>query len=76
MGMATNFEVRLLLVLWDLGGLNVPQGKLCDRFSGKGSQLKKAYKIFILWRSRAFNSFLTLILQSSYVHLSVQLNAI
>lgn len=33
--MATNFEVRLLLALWDLGGAAVRKGDLNGRFSGK-----------------------------------------
>jgi hypothetical protein len=33
--MATNFEVRLLLALWDLGGASVRKGDLNGRFSGK-----------------------------------------
>jgi hypothetical protein len=35
MRMATNFETRFLLVLWDLGGASVLKGKVNDRFSGK-----------------------------------------
>jgi hypothetical protein len=33
--MATNFEVRFLLALWDLGGAAVRKGDLNGRFSGK-----------------------------------------
>lgn len=40
--MATNFEVRLLLVLWDLGGLNVRKGDLNGRFSGKAKEANEA----------------------------------
>lgn len=40
--MATNFEVRLLLVLWDLGGNSVRKGEVNNRFSGKGSQANAA----------------------------------
>jgi hypothetical protein len=41
--MATNFEVRVLLVLWDLGGTSVRKGKLNGRFSGKTADTKSAY---------------------------------
>lgn len=36
--MATNFEIRLLLVLWDLGGSSVRKGDLNSRFSGKSKE--------------------------------------
>jgi hypothetical protein len=38
--MATNFEVRLLLALWDLGGVSVRKGDLNARFSGKVPEAK------------------------------------
>jgi hypothetical protein len=41
--MATNFEVRVLLVLWDLGGTSVRKGELNSRFSGKAADMKVAY---------------------------------
>jgi hypothetical protein len=41
--MATNFEVRVLLVLWDLGGNSVRKGELNSRFSGKAAHTKEAY---------------------------------
>jgi hypothetical protein len=41
--MATNFEVRVLLVLWDLGGTSVRKGELNSRFSGKAAHTKEAY---------------------------------
>jgi hypothetical protein len=37
--MATNFEVRFLLVLWDLGGTSVRKGELNSRFSGKAADV-------------------------------------
>lgn len=40
--MATNFEVRFLLALWDLGGVAVRKGDLNGRFSGKVSEAKVA----------------------------------
>jgi hypothetical protein len=40
--MATNFEVRLLLVLWDLGGASVRKGELNSRFSGKAADVNTA----------------------------------
>jgi hypothetical protein len=40
--MATNFEVRLLLVLWDLGGAAVRKGDLNGRFSGKTQEANEA----------------------------------
>ena len=33
--MVTNFEVRLLLALWDLGGVDIRKGLVNSRFSGK-----------------------------------------
>ena len=42
MSMATNFEVRLLLVLWDLGGAAVRKGDLNGRFSGKTQEANEA----------------------------------
>jgi hypothetical protein len=41
--MATNFEVRVLLVLWDLGATSVRKGELNSRFSGKAAYTKEAY---------------------------------
>jgi hypothetical protein len=41
--MATKFEVRVLLVLWDLGGTSVRKGELNSRLSGKTSDTKEAY---------------------------------
>jgi hypothetical protein len=41
--MSTNFEVRVLLVLWDLGGTSVRKGELNSRFSGKAAHTKAAY---------------------------------
>jgi hypothetical protein len=41
--MATKFEVRVLLVLWDLGGTSVRKGELNSRFSGKAAHTKEAY---------------------------------
>lgn len=40
--MATNFEVRLLLVLWDLGGAAVRKRDLNGRFSGRVPAAKAA----------------------------------
>ena len=40
--MATNFEVRLLLVLWDLGGAAVRKGAVNGRFSGKTQEANEA----------------------------------
>ncbi len=40
--MLTNFEVRLLLVLWDLDGLQVRKGDLNGRFSGKVKEANEA----------------------------------
>jgi hypothetical protein len=40
--MATNFEVRLLLVLWDLGGAQVRKGDLNGRFSGRTAEAKES----------------------------------
>jgi hypothetical protein len=40
--MATNFEVRVLLVMWDLGGTSVRKGELNSRFSGKTTDTKAA----------------------------------
>jgi hypothetical protein len=45
--MATNFEVRVLLVLWDLGGTSVRKGELNSRFSGKAAHTKEAYSSLI-----------------------------
>ena len=42
MSMATNFEVRLLLVLCDLGGAAVRKGDLNGRFSGKTQEANEA----------------------------------
>ncbi len=33
--MVTNFEVRFLLTLWDLGGVDIRKGSINSRFSGK-----------------------------------------
>ena len=41
--MATNFEVRLLLVLWDLDGTSVRKSELNSRFSGKRAEANAAY---------------------------------
>ncbi len=41
--MTTNFEVRVLLVLWDLGGTSVRKGVLNSRFSGKAADTNAAY---------------------------------
>jgi hypothetical protein len=41
--MATNLQVRVLLVLWDLGGTSVRKGELNSRFSGKTADTKAAY---------------------------------
>jgi hypothetical protein len=40
--MAENFEVRLLLTLWDLGGTDVRKGSLNSRFSGKTAEANTA----------------------------------
>jgi hypothetical protein len=40
--MATNLEVRLLLVLWELGGVEVLKGKLNERFSGRRTEAEAA----------------------------------
>jgi hypothetical protein len=40
--MATNFEVRLLLVLWDLGGAQVKKGDLNGRFSGRTAEARES----------------------------------
>jgi hypothetical protein len=40
--MATNFEVRVLLALWDLGGVEVSQSKLNQCFSGRTADVKRA----------------------------------
>ena len=40
--MAKNFEVRLLLVLWDLGGAAVRKGDLNGRFSGRTQEANEA----------------------------------
>lgn len=40
--MATNVEVRLLLVLWELGGVEVLKGKLNERFGDKRKEAETA----------------------------------
>jgi hypothetical protein len=40
--MATNFEIRLLLVLWDLGGEEVRKGELNGRFSGRTAEARES----------------------------------
>ena len=40
--MATNFEVRFLLVLWELGGVSIGKGKVNERFSGKRAEATAA----------------------------------
>jgi hypothetical protein len=40
--MATNFEVQLLLVLWDLGGAEIRKGALNARFSGRTKDANQA----------------------------------
>jgi hypothetical protein len=40
--MATNFEVRLLLELWNFDGVPIGQGKLNERFSGKAAEKNAA----------------------------------
>ena len=40
--MATNFEVRLLLELWNFDGVPIGQGKLNERFSGKAADKNAA----------------------------------
>lgn len=40
--MATDLEVRLLLVPWELGGVEVLKGKLNERFSGKRGDAETA----------------------------------
>jgi len=40
--MATNFEVRLLLELWNFDGVPIGQGKLNKRFSGKAADKNAA----------------------------------
>jgi hypothetical protein len=47
MSMATNFETRFLLVLWDLGGASVPKGKVNDRFSGKTKDANMARETLV-----------------------------
>ncbi len=42
MSMATNFEVRLLLELWNFDGVPIGQGKLNERFSGKAADKNAA----------------------------------
>lgn len=73
--MATNFEVRLLPELYDLGRFQVVRRRLCDQSSGERFPLRKACKVLILHGLRTLNSFPTLVLQACYVHLSGQLNA-
>jgi hypothetical protein len=36
--MVTNFEVRFLLALWDLGGADIRKGSVNSRFSGKTAE--------------------------------------
>lgn len=40
--MVTNFEVRFLLALWDLGGANIRKGSVNSRFSGKTAEATAA----------------------------------
>jgi hypothetical protein len=47
MSMATNFETRFLLVLWDLGGASVPKAKVNDRFSGKTKEATVAREALV-----------------------------
>jgi hypothetical protein len=42
MSMATNFETRFLLMLWDLGGASVLKGKVNGCFSGKTEEANEA----------------------------------
>lgn len=41
--MVTNFEVRFLLALWDLGGADIRKGLVNSRFSGKTAAATAAY---------------------------------
>ncbi|NJM48084.1 MAG: hypothetical protein HC860_19485 [Alkalinema sp. RU_4_3] len=45
--MTTNFEIRFLLVLWDLGGTSVLKGKVNDRFSGKTKDANAAREALV-----------------------------
>jgi hypothetical protein len=40
--LAKNFEVQLLLVLWELGGVEVAKGQVNKRFSGRTAQANTA----------------------------------
>jgi hypothetical protein len=40
--MATNFEVRFLLALWDLGAADIRKGLVNSRFSGKTTEANQA----------------------------------
>ena len=40
--MVTNFEVRFLLALWDLGGMDIRKGAVNSRFSGKTAEATAA----------------------------------
>jgi hypothetical protein len=40
--MVTNFEVRFLLALWDLGGADIRKGSVNSRFSGKTAEATTA----------------------------------
>jgi RecG-like helicase len=40
--MVTNFEVRFLLALWDLGGADIRKGSVNSRFSGKTAEATAA----------------------------------
>jgi hypothetical protein len=40
--MVTNFEVRFLLALWDLGGADIRKGLVNSRFSGKTAEVTAA----------------------------------
>jgi hypothetical protein len=47
MRMATNFEARFLLVLWDLGGVSVLKGEVNGRFSGKTEDANAAREALV-----------------------------
>jgi hypothetical protein len=47
MSMATNFEARFLLVLWDLGGVSVLKGEVNGRFSGKTEDANAAREALV-----------------------------
>jgi hypothetical protein len=47
MSMATNFETRFLLVLWDLGGASVLKGEVNGRFSGKTEDANAAREALV-----------------------------